>query len=215
MDAFYSQLLLVMSIQILCLVSPGPDFFIVVRHAMQYSRKTGLYTAAGISAGLSVHIIYSILGLGYLISSSVALFTLIRYIGAAYLIYIGIKAIRSTGMKPADAADLKPSDQVQKTPGALKAFRSGFLTNVLNPKCTLFILSLFSTVITPDTPVLVQTLYGVLMVSSTLIWFALVSYLFSFSKTRQLFQRFSKTADRCFGGILIFFGTKLALWSQS
>ena len=124
MDAFYSQLLLVMSIQILCLVSPGPDFFIVVRHAMQYSRKTGLYTAAGISAGLSVHIIYSILGLGYLISSSVALFTLIRYIGAAYLIYIGIKAIRSTGMKPADAADLKPSDQVQKTPGALKAFRS-------------------------------------------------------------------------------------------
>jgi len=212
MSEFYQELLLVMSVQCLALISPGPDFFIVVRNSVAGSRKLGFWTGAGISAGLSVHVTYSVLGLGYVIASSVPVFTTIRYLGAAYLIYLGFKALRPGGSGLPTDMEKQPGDEKSVSgTGILSAFRAGFITNVLNPKCTLFILSLFSTVIDKTTPVNVQVLYGCLMVLSTFCWFSLVSYIFSFSKTRNYFQRFAKTLNRCFGGILILFGSRLAI----
>jgi len=82
-----------LTIQLLGLMSPGPDFAIVVRNSLIYSRKTAIFTAIGLAFGVLIHLSYILLGLGAMISKTVWLFSLFKYVGAAYLIYIGCKGL--------------------------------------------------------------------------------------------------------------------------
>ena len=90
MQEFLSISLLIM----LAAVSPGPDFAVVTKNSLLYSRKAGLFTALGVSVSLLIHAVYCILGLAIIISQSLLAFSVIKYLGAAYLIYIGFKAPR-------------------------------------------------------------------------------------------------------------------------
>ena len=177
MESLYSAMVLsVIGIHLLAVMSPGPDFFMLVRNALTYSRKTGIYTAIGFGLGIGVHVSYSILGLGLIISKSVMIYSAIKYAGAAYLIYIGIQSFRSK------SDHLNVGDTTHKSDiSPLKAIRIGFLTNVLNPKATLFFLSLFTIVIGPNvsTPMLVYV--GVIMMINTTLWFSFLSYLLTHS----------------------------------
>lgn len=78
-------------IHLLGVISPGPDFIICARNSLTYSRKTGIWTAVGFGLGISVHILYCLAGLALIISQSILLFNFIKYLGASYLVYIGIK----------------------------------------------------------------------------------------------------------------------------
>lgn len=78
---------------ILIVISPGADFVLVLKNSLNQGRQAGIWTAAGVSAAICVHIGYSMLGISYLISQNEVLFNLVRYCGAAYLIYIGVKSI--------------------------------------------------------------------------------------------------------------------------
>tara|TARA_Y100000031_G_C8221891_1_gene386387 strand:+ start:99 stop:503 length:405 start_codon:yes stop_codon:yes gene_type:complete len=120
-------------IHLLALISPGPDFIMACRNSLVYSRKTGIWTAIGFSLGITVHIFYSLAGLAVIISSSILLFNVIKILGAGYLIYIGIKSIISKSSKIELDEDQKQEDITR-----LAAVKMGFLTNVLNPKATLF-----------------------------------------------------------------------------
>ncbi len=78
---------------LLAVISPGPDFVMALKNSLTYSRKTGIYTALGFGIGIGVHIVYSFAGLAVIISQSEVVFLIIKYLGAAYLFYIGIRAL--------------------------------------------------------------------------------------------------------------------------
>ncbi|MCF5382824.1 LysE family translocator, partial [Pseudomonas syringae] len=150
---YWAEFLTVALIHLLAVASPGPDFAVVVRESVTHGRKAGTWAALGVGSAIFLHVGYSLLGIGIIVSQSIVLFNALKWAAAAYLLYIGIKALRA---KPAAATG---DTAIKATPGertARGAYISGFVTNGLNPKATLFFLSLFTVVINPHTPLLVQ-----------------------------------------------------------
>ncbi len=203
-----TQFLTVALVHILAAMSPGPDFAIVTRNSLVYSRKVGVYTALGIALGLLVHIAYSLLGIGFLITQSILVFNIIKYIGAGYLLYIGYKALLS---KPVAEAEEKVASQKATDISAWSAIKIGFLTNALNPKATMFFLAVFTQVIDPATPMWVQLVYGLEMIVATFAWFSIVAYLFSNYLLKQKLLKVRHRIDHVMGVVLIALGIKVAL----
>jgi len=164
-------------IHLLALISPGPDFIVAVKNSLTYSRKVGIFTALGFGLGITIHLFYCIGGLAILVSQSIIIFNLLKLLGAGYLIFIGLKTIISKSSRVVINNKTNKSEI-----SALKAVEIGFLTNVLNPKATLSLLSLFTIVISPDTPSYILAILCAIMILSTIIWFTLVSIFFTQKK---------------------------------
>lgn len=199
-----TQILAVAVITVLAVIAPGADFAMIVRNSYLYGRRTGLLAAAGVAAGVLVHVTYTLLGVGLLIASSTALFTVIKLIGAAYLVLVGIRTYRTRGELKIDLDDRR-----ELTP--LAALRTGFLTNVLNPKTTLFVVSTFAQVVSPATPLYQQAGYGLFMSLAHLLWFGVVAAFFSQARMRTLMLRAQKILNKVIGSVLAGLGISLAL----
>ncbi len=210
MHQYWIQFLTIAIAHLLAVMSPGPDFAVVTKNSLSYSKKIGIYTALGVGLGISIHVTYSLLGIGFLISKSIILFNAIKWIGAGYLIYIGYKAIRSKPMT-AEKEETKIETGPKKILTPWQAIRNGFLVNVLNPKATLFFLALFTQVVSPGTPTLIKLFYGIEMMTATFIWFTFVSLVFSHPKLKQKISKAQPIIDRITGGVLIAIGLKVAL----
>lgn len=193
-------------IHLLAVASPGPDFAIVVRESVAHGRRAGVFCALGVGTGIFVHVAYSLLGIGLIVSQSIVLFNALKWLAAAYLLYIGFKALRA--QPAASGAVQEQAAAPARTPRG--AFVTGFVTNGLNPKATLFFLSLFTVVINPHTPLLVQGGYGVYLAVATALWFCLVAMLFSQQHVRDGFARMGHWFDRLMGAVLVGLGIKLA-----
>ncbi|MFY8274035.1 LysE family transporter [Pseudoalteromonas sp. SSDWG2] len=186
--------------------SPGPDFAVVLKNSVSYGRANGLATSAGVGAGILVHVVYCLLGVALLISQAPTVFMVLKYVAAAYLAYLGVQAIQA-----------KPSalgDDVQNTgqhQGLCVAFRRGFLTNALNPKATLFFLSLFTLVVSVQTPKVVQLGYGIYMALATWLWFSFLSVILSKVTVRQFFNAKGFWFDRAIGVVLIALAIQVVL----
>ena len=202
---YWAEFLTVALIHLLAVASPGPDFAVVVRESVTHGRRAGTWTALGVGTAIFLHVGYSLLGIGLIVSQSIMLFNALKWLAAAYLIYIGFKALRA---KPGADGEALQVSTVERTPRA--AFVAGFMTNGLNPKATLFFLSLFTVVINPHTPLLVQAGYGVYLAIATGLWFCLVAMLFSQARVRAGFARMGHWFDRTMGAVLIALGVKIA-----
>lgn len=189
-------------ITVLAVIAPGADFAMIVRNSYLHGRRTGLLGALGVAAGVLVHVTYTMLGVGLLIASSTFLFTVIKLVGAAYLVYIGVRTFRTRGEVTVDLAN-----KTELTPFA--ALRTGFLTNVLNPKTTLFVVSTFAQVVSPGTPVLQQVGYGLFMSLAHLLWFGVVAVFFSHDRMRTLMLRGQKVLNKVIGSVLAGLGVSL------
>lgn len=194
-------------VHLLAVASPGPDFAVVVRESVAQGRRAGSWTALGVGCGIFVHVAYSLLGIGLIVSQSIVLFNLFKWLAAAYLVYLGWRALRARPMS-LEAID---GANAAVARSAWRAFVIGFVTNGLNPKATLFFLSLFTVVISPDTPLLVQAGYGLYLAGATALWFLLVAWLFSRGRVRAGFARMGHWFDRLTGAVLIGLGARLAL----
>ncbi len=194
-------------VHLLAVASPGPDFAVVVRESVAQGRRAGSWTALGVGCGIFVHVAYSLLGIGLIVSQSIVLFNLFKWLAAGYLLYLGWRALRARPMS------LDTADEVGTTSdrSPWQAFVVGFVTNGLNPKATLFFLSLFTVVISADTPLLVQAGYGVYLAGATALWFLLVAWLFSRGRVRAGFARMGHWFDRLTGAVLIGLGVRLAV----
>jgi RhtB (resistance to homoserine/threonine) family protein len=201
------QLLVIIGVTALVLVSPGPDMVIVLRNTLLGGRRAGLQTSAGILAGNQVHITYCVLGIGLLISQSILAFTILKYLGAAYLVYLGIMSFRSSA-PPLDAS------LVDGSRGNKSWFAQGFINNLLNPKGTLFYLGVFTMVITPDTSVSTAI---VLVITMNLVcvtfWLFFVTTL-DHPSVRQFIERSQQIVQHIFGGLLIFLGLRVAFMER-
>ncbi|WP_406395635.1 LysE family translocator [Streptomyces sp. NBC_00887] len=199
-----TEIVAVALITVLAVISPGADFAMVVRNSYLYGRPTGLLAATGVAAGVLVHVTYTMLGVGLLIASSTALFTAIKLAGAAYLVYIGVRTFLDRGDLTVDLGE-------KRSLSGLGALRTGFLTNVLNPKTTLFVVSTFTQVVGPDTALWQQAGYGLFMSLAHLGWFGLVALFFSHSHLRTAMLRRQKALNRTIGSVLVGLGVTLGL----
>lgn len=205
---YMTEWLLIATLMLMAVASPGPDFVIAVRHSILYSRKTGFFTALGFGAGVCVHITYCMIGISALIASSVTAFTIIKYIGAGFLIYMGIKALQSKGFTGNASTR---GEQKKPDISSIQALKIGFLTNLLNPKATMFFLALFTQVIDQTTPVAIQLLYGGTCVLIVTLWFCVVTFVLSNRHVKNSFLGFATWIDRICGGLMIALGVRLAL----
>ncbi len=202
---YLPMILTVALAHLLAVISPGPDFVMITRNSLVYSRRTGIYSAIGLSLGILVHITYSLVGIGLVISQSIIAFNTIKILGAAYLIYLGYKSLTSKSSK-FDLTNANHKQEISK----LAAIRMGFLTNVTNPKATLFFLSLFTLVITPSTPLFIKLLMAAEMVAVQFIWFAFLAWIVSHHLVKNKISKIQHGAEKFIGVVLIALGLKVA-----
>ncbi|PHM28261.1 LysE family translocator [Xenorhabdus budapestensis] len=193
-------------IHFLAVVAPGPDFAVTLRQSIRFGRWMGICTAIGIGAGISVHVIYTLIGIGALIHSTPWLMTIAKMIGGIYICYLGVQFIRS---KPEKTDFILPNEALPQQRNLRRAFSTGFMTNATNPKATLFFLAVFTTIVSATTPLSVQIFYGVWMCIVNAAWFILVSCLFSSPTVRLQFVRLGHWFERAVGVVLIGFAVRL------
>lgn len=211
MTDYLTNWLLLIGLFSVAVMAPGPDFVMAIRNSVVYSRRTGLFTALGFGAGVAIHVTYTAFGLAAIIAQSVIIFSIIKYCGAAYLIWMGFKAIKSKGFEMEKGA----SGQKSETDiTRLQAFLSGFWTNVLNPKAALFFLALFSQFFGADTPLWVMSVYGLTTILMVIGWFSIVALFLTHWRIRSVFLKATKWIDRIAGALFIMMGVRLATISK-
>ncbi|MBB4103907.1 LysE family transporter [Allorhizobium borbori] len=206
MSNYLMELAALMAIFSFAIVSPGADLAMVMRQSLVHGRRAAIFTSFGVGTSLMFHVTYTILGLGLIISKSILLFNIVKWLGVAYLLYIGVQSLRAGKMSLAVAEG--PADKAQS---ALKAFGLGFAANALNPKPVFFFLSIFSTVVSVETPTAVKFGYGLVMASCLIAWFVGVSFFLTTPKMRAAFERAGQWIDRTSGLVFIALGLKLAV----
>lgn len=191
---------------LLAVASPGPDFAIVVKQSITHGRRTAVWTSVGIGTGILLHVTYSLLGIGLLITRSELGFRVVKYLGAAYLAWIGVQALRA---EPRQGNTVGVTTAPPR-PRPHGAFATGFLTNALgNPKATLFFLALFTVVIDPHTPRIILAGYGLWMALATMAWFTLVAFVFTQERVRRSFLEHGHWIDRALGVVFLGFAASL------
>lgn len=210
MHAYWLEFSQVALAHLLAVASPGPDFALVLKQSLAYGRRTAIWTSLGVGTAILLHVTYSLLGLGLLIRSSELWFGVVKYAGAAYIAWIGVQSLLA---KPRPAAVSDEMNDARIPPSTHGAFATGFLTNALNPKVTLFFISLFVLIVNPQTPKLIQAAYGVWMSVATMGWFCLVSVLFTQAAVRRKFLRHGHWIDRALGLVFLGFAASLVVAS--
>jgi RhtB (resistance to homoserine/threonine) family protein len=202
------EFLTIASVHLLAVASPGPDFAIVLKHSISFGRRAAIITSIGIGVGILIHVAYSLLGIGILIKTTPLLFQAFSYVAAAYLLFLGWGSIRSPAPKISNNVEV---EKVVQLITDTKAFMVGFLTNGLNPKATLFFLSVFAVVVSVDTPNVVKLAYGLYLALATGTWFCVLSLLLSSKKVTQFMGKKGHWFDRVMGVVLILLAIRLVL----
>lgn len=198
-----NELSIVISISTLAVISPGSDFAIVTKNTVSYGRHAGYMTALGIALSTWVHTFYCLVGIALLISRSPLIFHSIKYLGISYLIYIGITTFRSKFTLQAEQIN-----QLDKKV-LITSFKQGLFSNITNPKTTMFYLSLFTMVISKNTSLLMQIIYGLIICLLHLIWFCGVSHLISHPIIKTKFDKNINLVNKIIGIVLILIAAKI------
>ncbi|MHC8491372.1 LysE family translocator [Thalassospira sp. SM2505] len=209
-------------ITLLAVISPGPDFAMVTRIALARGRRAGVLCAIGIGSGVSVHLTYTLIGLGVVFASNVWVLNSLRYLGAGYLIWLGMSALwpdirvifgrrrhlKNVNVRVTTMSNAPKPDQ-NRNNADRHAFWTGFACNALNPKTMLFIVSLFSQVISPNTPILQEIGYGFYIAACHMIWFALVAIALTLPAVQARMAAIKTWIERAVGLCLAGLGIKL------
>ena len=210
MDEYGVEFSKVALAHLLAVVSPGPDFAVVLRQSLTHGRRTAIWTSVGVGTAILLHVGYSLLGLGLLIQSSEVWFALVKYAGAGYIAWLGLQSLRVKPRTESEVFAGRGEAGAVGLPTSRAAFVTGFVTNALNPKATLFFVSLFVMVVSPQTPKLVQLGYGVWMALGTMAWFSLVAVFFTREDVRRGFLRLGHWIDRVLGVVFLTLAGSLA-----
>lgn len=205
---YWLEFLTIASVHLLAVASPGPDFAIVLKHSISFGRRAAIITSIGVGVGILIHVGYSLLGIGIVIKTTPVLFQVLSYFAAMYLLYLGWGAIRSSAPKHLNSVEFKKTMHIISDN---KAFMVGFLTNGLNPKATLFFLSVFTVVVSPDTPNAIKLGYGLYLAVATGIWFCVLSLFLSSKRVRLYIAKKGYWFDRGMGVVLILLAIKLVM----
>ncbi|MDM3279074.1 MULTISPECIES: LysE family translocator [Citrobacter] len=186
------------------LLSPGPDFFLLVGYAVRYRMRGSAGLCVGIAFGNGLYILLAIIGWGILRQLPL-LFTVIELLGALYLLWIGSLLIRSRPQT------LTGADARSTCPGFGKQLLLGLGSSLLNPKNALFYLALMTALLGPSVTLLQQTMSGIWMTSVVLFWDLLIVMFIGLPQIQRRLTRGILWVERIAGGVLIIFGCAIAL----
>jgi threonine/homoserine/homoserine lactone efflux protein len=199
------DILLFIATSLVIIMTPGQDLVLVLSRGVSQGSKAGIVTAAGVSTGLFGHTILTTVGIGALLMASDLIFSIVKYCGAAYLIYLGVKLLSTNGL---------PLDVQKSGSASLKRyFVSGALSNVSNPKITIFYFAYLPQFISTEVnePAMQLFLLGITFALLTFLVKALIGFLAGkFSVWLKTRPNMLKWLDRTSGSILICLGLKLA-----
>mgnify|MGYP003630272493 CR=1 FL=1 len=206
-NTYMAEIIAVSTIAIFMAILPGADFIMVTRTSIYNGRLAGLYMSLGMCLSVCIHASYSIAGLAVVIANSSWLFSAIKYLGAAYLIYIAWQLLTTRELLNKDQSN--PTTQMSP----LMALRLGFTCNILNPKTSIFFLSIFTQVVSVDTPLIMQVSYGLIIMLAHFIWYSGVALLLSHPNILPHFNRQKQKIDKVAGFVLMLLAIKLTLVS--
>ena len=189
-------------------ILPGADMALVTRNVLAVGRRRAMLTIAGICAGCVIHATASALGLSAILATSAAAFNVVKTLGAAYLVWIGVQSIRDAN-RPAAAVPEGTAARERLGP-----FLQGFLTNILNPKVAVFYLTFLPQFISPGEPVFQRSLLlASVHIAMGFVW--LTSYAWFVDRLGAVLTRPRVKAwlERVTGGVLIALGARLA-WER-
>ena len=210
-------LLLFVPLAALLVVLPGPDFALIAKISLCDGRPQGQAAACGVAVGICLHTTAAMLGISALIAQSVLWFGILKYVGAAYLIWIGLQALRCGPATRAAVVRVAPQTDAAAPAPRLSArqrlyfFLQGFLTNALNPKAVLIFLTFLPQFMDPHASLAPQfLLLGGILSGLCLLWYVPLAYMLG--RVRRVFEnsRFQLWLQRCTGFVFIAFGCKLA-----
>ena len=204
------EFLALFGVFVLAAIAPGADFASVVRESISFGRRAGIICAIGVGSAIMIHVAYTVTGVGLIIAQSVVIFTLVKWCGAAYLAYLGIRSLMAGKSAPSEDGETYAAPRLQER-AAAKSYTVGFLTNLLNPKATLFFVSLFATIISRETPVATQFAYGAALSVFLALWFTVVAVFFTTRSMRAAFERMGHWINRVTGLVFIALGVRIAL----
>ncbi len=184
------------------LLLPGPDFVAVVRVAMTRGARAGILTTVGTTTGLVFYATLSIFGLSALLVQFEWLTIVVRALGGAYLIYLGIKLIRTSSAMPEMGTAPTPL-------GAGRLVLGGLIVNLTNPKAIVLFASVFATAITPETQASTMALMVALVAATTFAWYTLVSLFMASPPVMARFARMQHWIERVAGACFVALGGKL------
>ncbi|MFI6170552.1 LysE family translocator [Nocardia sp. NPDC051052] len=191
-------------------MSPGPDFVIVTRSSALSGRRAGMACAAGIAGGVFLWSVVSALGVAGLLAASALAFTIVKLIGAGYLMLLGVRALLAARRGGYDSTAELPASG----PSAIAAFRQGLLTNLLNPKVAVFFIALLPQFV-PAEPAVTDTLsLGAVAALVSLTWFTVLANIVNALRGLLAKATVRRTIDTVMGTLLVAFGIRIALQSN-
>jgi threonine/homoserine/homoserine lactone efflux protein len=197
-------------IALLVILSPGQDTALTIRNTLVGGRAGGIATATGVVSGLASWTVASSAGLAALLVASQPLFLAIRLIGAAYLIFLGLQALRAAILqrpRPADGTSIAPRARLRR----MVAYRQGLLSNLSNPKIVVFFLSLFPQFVTRGQGAFVSLLLlGLIFCSITLAWLTLYAIVVARIGDFLRRDRVRRALEATTGLVLVGLGLRLA-----
>jgi RhtB (resistance to homoserine/threonine) family protein len=187
-------------------VTPGPDMALVLRNGLSRGRRAAVETAVGINAGLLVWAVAAALGIAAILRTSATAFTVLKLAGAAYLVFLGVRALRDAWRGTAF-----PTAGPYRTGRVRSAFRQGLLSNLLNPKIALVFTTLIPQFVEPGDPVVARTiLLAAIFIGMGLLW--LTAYALVVARVGELLRRppLRRALNAIVGGVLTALGVRLA-----
>jgi RhtB (resistance to homoserine/threonine) family protein len=205
-----TQLLFFIITSLILIITPGPDMLLVMSRSIAMGQKAGISTAAGVSVGLLGHTLLATLGLGAILQTSAILFTTLKFIGAAYLIYLGIKSFRA------------PLPTFQTTDSEKVSFRDlffqGAFSNLSNPKIAIFYFAFLPQFVSTDSTATTTVIFSLGVLFAILTFFIKAPVAFFSGKLSGWLRKNSSVQtwlNRICGGVLVGLGVRLAFETQA
>jgi RhtB (resistance to homoserine/threonine) family protein len=195
-------------------IAPGPDSILIMTRSATQGWRAGSAAALGIGAGTCVHVLAAALGLSALLAASSWAFTLLKWVGAAYLVWIGLQMLLARRRRGGEAASTSGEAAASVALPLRKIFVQGFLSNVLNPKVALFFLAFVPQFIAPDAPhkALAFIVLGAIFNFNGMLWCHFLALSTAFASARlRVGGALAQWLNRAIGALFLSFGLKLAL----
>ena len=195
-------------------IAPGPDSVLIMTRSATQGWRAGSAASLGIGAGTCVHVLAAALGLSALLAASSWAFTLVKWVGAAYLVYVGLQMLLARRNAPATATHEAAAPAAPAPLSHRQIFAQGFLTNVLNPKVALFFLAFVPQFIAPDAPnkALAFIVLGAIFNFNGMLWCHFLALSTALASRRlRLGGALAQWLNRAIGALFLSFGLKLAL----
>lgn len=203
------------TVHFIALMSPGPDFALVVQNATRYGRQTGLYIALGLSVGILLHSILSLTGVSYLVHQQPTLFTLVQLAGGSYLFYLGYGALKGIwqARNSANTAHDAKGEKSQLLSNKRQAFSRGLATNILNPKALVFFVSLMSSLVPASMSLSGKGAALLILWGLSFFWFSFLAWALSTQRMQRRIQALSLYIDGLCGVLFSLIGASI-LWQS-